>query len=147
MKKYLNELLAGCAAFLCILVLLLMLAPGVNITLLGKASYSVYEVMNFGDTFRAGILIALLFVIFSLLGSACLVATKFLKIKFDFAWIVACVLALFMLVAGILFFCCKPIAGLGGNEYAHLGAGGVLCGIFSILAAFPLGYLGYVTKK
>lgn len=148
MKKYFNELLVGCSAVLSILVLLFMLAPGISSTILGtKVTTSVYELISYNDTVRAGLLIALIFTILSLLGSACLGCMKFLKIKFDYAWLVAFVLALFSLVAGILFFCTRPIVGVDGSSTFHLGAGAVLSGIASILAACPLAYYGLKTKK
>lgn len=142
MKKYLEEILLGCAAFLSALTLILMNAPGLTASGLGLTfQASVYYLVgNNGDT-TVGLVFAVIFVVLALVAAVCLLVLKLIKFKFGYAGIVALAVAALSLIAGILYFCTKGLVG----SSASLGAGAVLCGIFSLLSAGVLGFYG-VTK-
>ena len=142
MKKYLEEILLGCAAFLSALTLILMNAPGLTASGFGvTVTASVYDLVgNNGDT-TVGLVFAVIFVVLALVAAVCLLVLKLIKFKFGYAGIVALAVAALSLIAGILYFCTKGLVG----SSASLGAGAVLCGIFSLLSAGVLGFYG-VTK-
>ena len=144
MKKYLEEILLGCAAFLSALTLILMNAPGLTASGFGITFQpSVYDLVgnnSSGDP-TVGLVFAVIFVVLALVAAVCLLVLKLIKFKFGYAGIVALAVAALSLIAGILYFCTKGLVG----SSASLGAGAVLCGIFSLLNAGVLGFYG-VTK-
>lgn len=146
MKKYLDEILLGCAAFFAALTLILMNAPGLTGSadfVIAKVTYnpSVYDLVgNNGDT-TVGLVFAVIFVVLCLVAAACLLVLKLIKFKFSLSGIVALAAAVLSLIAGILYFCTKGLVG----SSASLGAGAVFCGIFSLLNAGVFGFYG-VTK-
>ena len=142
----------GCSALFSVVVLLMMLATGVKATdtVLGSATtWSVYNLMNFGDTTRVGIVLALVFTILSLIAAIVLLCVKAFKVKCKFAWIVALIVALLALVSGILFFGAKSLIGVNDSALLKygLGIGSVFCGIFSLLNAAALICYGIKAKK
>ncbi|MBO4594560.1 MAG: hypothetical protein J5697_02520 [Clostridia bacterium] len=151
MKKHLDLIVLGCSALFSVVVLLMMLATGMKSTVpvLGSATWSVYDLMNFGDTTRVGIVLALVFTILSLLAAIVLLCVKAFKVKCKFAWIVALIVALLALVSGILFFCAKSLVVTDDYPLVtfNLGIGAVFCGIFSLLNAAALIYYGIKAKK
>ena len=152
MKKHLDLIVLGCSALFSVVVLLMMLATGIKMTdtVVGTATtWSVYDLMNFGDTTRVGIVLALVFTILSLLAAIVLLCVKAFKVKCKFAWIVALIVALLALVSGILFFCMKSLVGVNDSALLKysLGIGTVFCGIFSLLNAAALIYYGLKAKK
>ena len=142
MKKYLDEILLGCAAFFAALTLILMNAPGLTASGWGiTVTASVYDLVgNNGDT-TVGLVFAVIFVVLCLVAAACLLVLKLIKFKFSLSGIVALAAAVLSLIAGILYFCTKGLVG----SSASLGAGAVFCGIFSLLNAGVFGFYG-VTK-
>lgn len=147
MKKYFDYLILICSVVFSVLVLLLMLAPGITATVIGtKVTRSVYELLNYGDTFRVGIFFTLLFTILLLIAAIGLLCIKILRIKFKSGKIVALCGALIALATGVLFFCTVPLIGEGGSSIVQLGAGSVFCGIFSILNCGVLAFYGVKGK-
>ena len=146
MKKHLDLIVLGCSALFSVVVLLMMLATGVSLTIpyVGTTTWSVYDLLNFGDTTRVGIVLALVFTILSLLAAIVLLCIKAFKVKCKFAWIVALIVALLALVSGILFFCAKSL--VDANDF-DLGIGSIFCGIFSLLNAAALICYGIKAKK
>ncbi len=141
MKKFLDEILLGCAAFFAVLTLILMNAPGLTASAFGlTAKSSVYDLLSVNGDATVGLIFALIFVILVLVASACLLVLKLLKIKFDFAGIAAFAAAVLSLVAGILYFSTKGLVGASG---ASLGVGAVFCAIFSLINAGVLGFYGF----
>lgn len=136
MKKYLDLILLGVAAFFSLLVFVWMALPGLKETLFDTTT-NVYNLLDEG----AGMVIAFVFMILVFLVSACLCAAALLgKLdKVPFAHFIALGTALFALVAMILFFLTESIVN-GGNtsEYIKLGAGAVLCAISGLVAACGL---------
>ena len=140
MKKYLDVISLGCSVLLNALLFAFMALPA--LTILGNASGSVYSAIgNFGfDGVCGGLLVALILLILALCAGLFLCALIFLNKKFGFSMLIALGAGLFLLIAGILFFCTSSFF-----EYSSLGAGSVLCGIFAILAG--LGYVFYGAIK
>ena len=139
MKKHLDYIILGTSAFLSSLILILMTAPGLTMTLLGsKINASVYELINYQDTTRVGILLTLIFIILSLVISLTLIVLKILKVKLKIANIISLSGGILSLVSGILYFCSKSLVGEGSSQIISLGAGSILCGIFALLSAIAL---------
>lgn len=145
MKKFLDEILLGCAAFFATLTLILMNAPGLTVSVFGlTAKYSVYELLNFNGDTTVGLIFALIFVILVLVAAVCLLAVKLLKVKFGYAGITAFAAAVLSLVAGILYFSTKGLVGVSGGS---LGVGAVFCAIFSLINTGVLGFYGFAKLK
>ena len=123
-----------------------MLAPGVNAKtlLFGTATPSVYEVMGYEG--GVGVVFALIFTILELLAAGALFAIAFLKIKFDFDWIVAFAAAFIALLGGIFFFLTKTFVAADYSNVS-LGAGAILCAIFSLLNVAAFAFYGLQIKK
>ncbi len=148
MKKYLDYIVLGCCILFPVLVLLLMLAPGTSVTLLGTTTTaSVYDCISNGDSTCVGLVFALIFTILSLVIAVGLCAIKVFKINFKFGWIIAFVAALFAFIAGILFFCIKGLLDVADSELIKIGAGAIMSGIFSLFGACAFGFYGVVSKK
>ena len=148
MKKYLDYIVLGCCILFPVLVLLLMLAPGTSVTLLGTTSTaSVYDCMSNGDSTCVGLVFALIFTIITLVEAVGLCAIKCLKINFKFGWIIAFAAALFAFVAGILFFCIKGLLDVADSELIKIGAGAIMSGIFSLFGAGAFAFYGVISKK
>ena len=146
MKKYLNYITLGASAFLAVLTLLLMLAPGISGTLFGTTStVSVYKLMSYDG--GVGVVFALIFTILELLAAGFLCAIAFLKIKFNFDWIVAFCAAFVAVLGCVFFFLTKVFVGYGDSSIISLGAGAILCAIFSLLNAAALAFYGLQLKK
>ena len=129
------------AALFGALTLILMVAPGVVIDwgILGDEKLSVYELLNYGDTLRVGLLIALIFAILFVVFAVVLLLLNLLNKKFKAEGLVALCACVLEVVAAIMFFLAKPLAGLDGLDNASLGVGAVLAGIFAIIGACALG--------
>ncbi len=139
-------ILLGASAFLAVLTLILMVAPGLTGSFFGlKGEISVYGLM--GEDGGAGMVFALIFTILELCVAGGLLAFKFLKVKFDFAWAVAFGAAFLAVLAGVFFFLAKVFAGAGDNAYVNLGVGAILCAIFSLLHACALAFYGLQLNK
>ncbi len=135
MKKYLNTICLGCAAFFLLLNFAFMALPGATVTILGtKGKASIYEMFE-----HSGILVvAMVFVIIALLAIAFALLVEFKLFDFKFAGFVLLGAALFALLAGIFYFC----ACTGDYEGFDLGIGAVLCALLSIFAAGGAGFVG-----
>ncbi|MBP5177371.1 MAG: hypothetical protein ILP02_02170, partial [Clostridia bacterium] len=103
MKKYLDLLTLGVSALLSVLTLILMVAPGLTASLFGlNGSVSVYELM--GRDGGAGMVFALIFTILELLTACGLLVANIMKLKINFAWMIACCAAFLAVVACVFFF-------------------------------------------
>lgn len=140
-KNLLDVLLMGAAALFGALTLIIMVAPGIlyDLGLLGTAKYSVYDLLNYGDTLRVGILLALIFAILFVVCVLLLLVLKLLGKKLKAEGLISLCAAGLEIAAGILFFFSKSLAGESGNGLVSLGVGAVLAGIFAIIAACSLG--------
>ena len=94
-----------------------------------------------GDS--AGTLIAFILFLLAFLAGAFLLCLVVLKKEFEFDFAIAFCAGLLLLVAGILFFCSVSLVGYGNS----LGAGSVLCGLFSIFAALGFCFYGCLAGK
>jgi len=135
MKKYLDLILLGVAAFFSLLVFVWMALPAcvlktgnVSIT-----SDSLYQCM--GDS--AVIVVAFILGILAFLAAAGLCALLALgKLnKVPAPHFIAMGVGVLALVAAILFFI-VPSNLTDGSQYARLGAGSLLSGLFLLFAAF-----------
>ena len=135
MKKYLNLICVGGAAFFLLLNFAFMALPGATVTLFGsKATESIYGMFE-----NSGILVvAMVFVIIALCAIAFALLVEFKVVDFKFAGFVLLGAALFALLAGIFYFC----ACTGNYDGCDLGIGAVLCGLLSIFAACGAGFVG-----
>lgn len=151
MKKSKNNLgyfVLGCGILISALVLIFMTLTGIkgDYTFV-EHNISVYGMMSFGDETRIGLVLALVFVIAALVSAVMIIALKFINAKFKFGgWLSLCA-AVLSLVAGVLFFCGKSLAGLGDAGNYSLGIGSILCGILTILNAFVLGFYAVLELK
>lgn len=135
MKKYLNLICLGGAAFFLLLNFAFMALTGAYVTLLGsKVTETVYGMLENS----AILVIAMVFVIIALLSIAFALLVEFKVVDFKFAGFVLLGAALFALLAGIFYFC----ACTGDYDGATLGIGAVLCGLLSIFAAAGAGFVG-----
>lgn len=160
MKKRIDYILLGVSVLLGILTLILMVAPGV--TLYDKQPnsvyYSVYYVMfNFGKNLKNaldGLVVAFVFTIAALAVSLFLCLLKLLGKKINIAPMISFVATALTVTAGILFFCTRAmvfnsykiyrIALSSAYYYDYkLGAGAILCGVFSVLNAATLCLYGF----
>lgn len=135
MKKYLNLICVGGAAFFLLLNFAFMALPGATVTLFGsKGTVSIYEMFE-----HSGILVvAMVFVIIALCAIAFALLVEFKVVDFKFAGFVLLGAALFALLAGIFYFC----ACTGDYDGCDLGIGAVLCGLLSFFAAGGAGFVG-----
>lgn len=135
MKKYLNTICLGCAAFFLLLNFAFMALPGATLTLFGsKGTVSIYKMFENS----AILVIAMVFVIIALLAIVFALLVEFKLFDFKFAGFVLLGAALFALLAGIFYFC----ACTGDYDGCDLGIGAVLCGLLSIFAAGGAGFVG-----
>ena len=135
MKKYLNTICLGCAAFFLLLNFAFMALPGATVTIFGsKGTVSIYKMFENS----AILVIAMVFVIIALLAIVFALLVEFKLFDFKFAGFVLLGAALFALLAGIFYFC----ACTGDYDGCDLGIGAVLCGLLSIFAAFGAGFVG-----
>ncbi|MBQ9481052.1 MAG: hypothetical protein IJU84_02690 [Clostridia bacterium] len=158
MKKRIDYILLGVSVLLGILTLILMVAPGV--TLYDKQPnsvyYSVYYVMfNFGKNLKnalGGLVVAFAFTIAALAVSLFLCLLKLLGKKINIAPMISFVATALTVTAGILFFCTRAMVFnsyknmvLSADYYYYykLGAGAILCGVFSVLNAATLCLYGF----
>ncbi len=142
MKKYLWLITLGASAFLSVLTLLLMLAPGISST---HFSASVYKLMSYNG--GVGVVFSLIFTIIELLAAIGLCAIAYLKIQFKFDWLIAFCAAFIAVLGCIFFFLTKVFVGYGESSFFGLGAGAILCAIFSLLNACALAFYGLQLKK
>lgn len=141
-----NVLFLGIGAALSAILFLLMLAPGVKETILiGTVNYSCYELINFYDSARVGLIIALILDITTLALSVCLLAVNLLKTKIKYEKTVALIAAAAAIVSAILHFLSKQLIGAGDNGIIALGVGAIFCGIVLIVAAVC--FLFYALSK
>ena len=149
MKKKLGLPLI-CGAVLVLMALIAIILPAAHgIVGVGQISgksgtVSGYQ-MIFGDSANyvdmvPGLLVAWIFVLVALLagilGVAMLFAGKDKKVaKFDLSTLILCCAGLFLFVAGILFFCGKPLGGYEDNSLIvfKLGAGLIISGIAAVI--------------
>ena len=135
MKKYLNTICLGCAAFFLLLNFAFMALPGATVTIFGsKGTVSIYKMFENS----AILVIAMVFVIIALLAIVFALLVEFKLFDFKFAGFVLLGAALFALLAGIFYFC----ACTGDYDGCDLGIGAVLCGLLSIFAAGGAGVVG-----
>ena len=145
MKKYLDLILLGVAAFFSLLVFVWMALPAVVVNLLGKSTVNGYRIIEDAG----GVGVAFIFMIIVFLVAACLCTLALLKFlgksKFElpFAHFIALGAAVLALVAMVLFFLVEPMY-FDGSTYDNvkLGAGAVLCAISALLSAAGLGCFG-----
>lgn len=142
MKKVKNDLFLWVGTALSAVLFLLMLAPGVKGTLL-DTTVSCYELLNFGNSARVGLIIALILDITTLALSVCLSVVGLLKIKIKYEKIVGLVAAISAFVSAILHFLSKSL--IGADEFINLGIGAIFCGIALIIAAVC--FLFYALSK
>ena len=135
MKKYLDLILLGVAAFFSLLMFVFMALPAFvlksgNLTI---KSESLYECM--GDS--ALIVVAFILGILVFLAAACLCALLVLKKldKVPAPHFIAIGVGVLALVAAILFFI-VPSNLTDESQYARIGAGSLLSGLFLLFAAF-----------
>ena len=141
MKKYLN-LLVLCGSLLFALLNFAFLAGAAVVAKSGNfvlKSDSVYA--SLGDA--TGTLIAFILFLLGFLAGAALLVLALMKKQVKFDMLIAFGAGLLLLVAGILFFCSVSLVGYGNA----LGAGSVLCGIFSILAGLGFCFYGCLAGK
>ena len=135
MKKYLNLICLGGAAFFLLLNFAFMALPGATAdVIIGTAKPSIYDMFENS----AILVIAMVFVIIALLSIAFALLVEFKVVDFKFAGFVLLGAALFALLAGIFYFC----ACTGDFDGWSLGIGAVLCGLLSIFAAGGAGFVG-----
>ena len=135
MKKYLNLICLGGAAFFLLLNFAFMALTGASAdVIIGTAKASIYDMFENS----AILVIAMVFVIIALLAIAFALLVEFKVFDFKFAGFVLLGAALFALLAGIFYFC----ACTGDFDGWSLGIGAVLCGLLSFLAAAGAGFVG-----
>ena len=144
-KNLLDIILMGAAILFGALTLILMAAPGLVIKFGLTVEYTVYDLLNYGDELKFGVLLALIFAILFIVCVAALILLKILGKQLKAEGVVALCAAGIEIVAGVFFFLVKPLVGEGNNAYASLGVGAVLAGVFAILGACSLGFC--VIKK
>ena len=142
MKKVKNDLFLWVGTALSAVLFLLMLAPGVKETLFDTTA-SCYELLNFGNSARVGLIIALILDISTLALSVCLSVVGLLKMKIKYEKIVGLVAAVSAFVSAILHFLSKSL--IGADEFINLGIGAIFCGIALIIAAVC--FLFYALSK
>ena len=151
MKKSKNNLgyfVLGCGILISALVLIFMTFTGIEYNVfIGKAQYSVYELLSFGDKTRIGVVLAMAFVIAALAFAVFIIVLKLVNVKFRFGGWLALLAAVLSLAAGIMFFCIKGLIGESDNGLVSLAIGGILCGILAILNAFVLGFYAVLELK
>ena len=147
MKKYLDLILLGVAAFFSLMVFVWMALPALvgESVLFGTNAVNGYKAM--GEA--GGVVVAFIFMILVFLVAACLCTLallKFLgksKLEVPYAHFIALGAAVLALVAMILFFLVEPMYFDGDTfENVKLGAGAVLCAISALFAACGLGCFG-----
>lgn len=147
-KNNLNYIILGCGILFSALVLIFMTMAGINYNVfIGKAEFSVYELLSYGDKTRIGVVLAMAFVIAALAAAIFIVAIKLISVKFKFGGWLALLAASVSLAAGIMFFCIKGLIGEGENSLVSLATGSILCGVFAILTAFALGIYAVTELK
>ena len=147
-KDNVSYLILGCGVLFSALVLIFMAITGINYdVLIGKAQFTVYELLSYGDKTRIGLVFALIFVIIALVAAIAILIIKLIKAKVAFCGWIALGAAVLSLVAGILFFSTKGLIGESGNDLVTVAAGAVLCGIFALLNAFVLGFYAVTELK
>lgn len=151
MKKYLDYILLGAGVLFGILSLALMAAPGVvaDLGFLGKGDMSVFEVISNENSVEVGTVFALIFTLIAILVPIFLCVMKILKKKVSVEGYIAFCGALLAFVAGILFFCTKALVLDGEDDggVLKLGAGAIVCGVFSLLNAITLCAYGLTKIK
>ena len=139
MKKYLKQILLGLGVLFGALVLALMAAPGVIGNYLGS-TFSVYELLSFGDEARVGMIIALVLSVLALLDALLLLCLKLMNKKFAYGKICAFVGVLMAVATGVLLLLTVSLSGVEPSLYS-LGVGAILSAVFSFVCAVCL--LGY----
>ncbi len=135
MKKNLELILLGVAAFFGAMIFVFMALPGLVETIFGTTT-NVYNLLDDAG----GIVVAFIFDILAFLVAAGLLTLTFLgKNKVPFAEFICLGAALLAFVAFILFWFTESMA-LDGNtsEAIKLGVGAVLCAISSLFVACGL---------
>lgn len=140
MKKYLDVLLLGVAAFFGVMIFVFMALPGLVESLFGT-TISVYKAMSEAG----GIVVAFIFMILAFLVAACLLTFKLLakfgkaKIEIPFAEYICLCAGLLAFVAFILFWFIESMYYDGNTlDAIKLGVGSVLCAISSLFTACGL---------
>lgn len=136
-NNLLDVCLLGGATLFGVLTLLLMIAPGAKGTVI-EWQLNVYELINYLDKTRVGVLLAVIFAACLLAFALLLVVLKLLGKKTKFDLVVAFCGALLGIVAAVLLFMTKNLIGEGNNGYVALGVGAVLAAIFAIISACSL---------
>ena len=144
-KSILDICLLGSAMLFGALTLIMMVTPGIINSLLIETKYSVYELLNYGDELRVGLLLAMIFAIITIVTALLLLVLRLMNKKTKLDTLCALIAGLLGVVGGILFFLTKSLVGLADSSITTLGIGAILSGVFAILAG--LGLLGYAILK
>lgn len=145
-KSILDICLLGSAMLFGALTLIMMVTPGIiNDLALVETKYSVYELLNYGDELRVGLLLAMIFAIITIVTALLLLVLRLMNKKTKLDTLCALIAGLLGVVGGILFFLTKSLVGLADSSITTLGIGAILSGVFAILAG--LGLLGYAILK
>lgn len=141
--KMIRTLALSGAILFAVIVLLVMLAPGLSMTVVGtKVTTSVYDLLSYGDETQAGLIVALVFVCLALALLLCTLVSFLINKACKYDWIVAVFGGLLLKVAGVLFFCTRVLLEVNGSSVIHLGAGAIVAGVFSFLAAMAYDLYG-----
>lgn len=151
MKKNLDVILLGVAAFFGLMIFVFMALPGLKAELIGTSTISVYKCMSDG----AGVVtVGFIFMIVTFLVAAALLTFKLLaqfgkaKIEIPCEQWIALGVAVLAFVAFIMFWFVESSLYDGStSEYIKLGAGSVLCALSSLFAAAGLGLFGFFKIK
>ena len=140
MKKYLDVLLLGVAAFFGVMIFVFMALPGLVGSLFGSTA-SVYGLLDDAG----GLVVAFIFMIIAFLVAACLLTFKLLakfgkaKIEIPFAEYICLCAGLLAFVAFILFWFTESMVGNGStSDLVKLGVVSVLCALTSLFTACGL---------
>ena len=147
-SKSLMDMCLLCGAILFgALALILMVAPGIviDLSLLGEAKYSVYELINYDDELRIGVLLAVIFAVCLLVSALVSLVVKLMNKKCNISHIIAFCASVLAIIAGVMLFMSKSLVGLADSTITTLGIGAILAGIFEILAGASL--IGYAIVK
>ena len=148
-KNLLDVCLLGAAVLFGALTMLLMIAPGIiNDLALIETKYNVYELVNYADETRIGVLIAIIFAACLLISALLSLILKLMGKKTKADALIAFCAGILGVIAGILLFMTKSLVGLADSGVTSLGIGAILGGVFAIIGGLALvGYAALKMKK
>lgn len=156
-KKYLDFLMLPIIILFTVLVLITMLGagfvvranvPGVSVS----SSASLYDILT-GDGDNAATITGFVFVILALVLAVALFVAKLLKVKCKYLNYLNFVGTLFLLISGVTFFLTIAqinqdiLAIIQQGSKVSLGAGSILCAIFSIIGSGLFAFNGFINNK